>query len=325
MKFSNGVKQTKEVVLGIFAVILNIAVFWFWFRAAPLMAAGEFQNYGNFIIPLAGLVIAASLFALAALFIENKWLIHGSIVLGIGTPYLFVQANTAVIVLLVITLLFSAFAAYRIRKEFIFSLGFSLSKTTKAGLPIYFTVASLIISIFYFSNITEEKALSSILPKSAVGFALKNLSGPLGSLTGLNLPTLKPEATVDEILLKLVEEELKSQDVAVSRLPRPELTRAIAAQREGLAKNFGIKLKGQEKLGDVLYNTISQRTEELLGPYKKYLPVASAVAFFLAFKTLTLPLYYLTILVTFFLLKVLILSKIIRSEKQQIEVEKLTI
>lgn len=290
-----------------------------------MIAAGEFQNYGNFIIPLAGLIVAASFFALAALFIENKWLIHSSTILSVGTPYLFIQANTTVVALLAITLFFSAFAVYRIRKEFIFSLGFNLSKTTKAGLPIYFTVASLLISTFYFSNITEEKALSSILPKSAVGFALKNLSGPLGSLTGLNLPALNPEATVDEVLLKLVEEELKSQGVTISRLSRPELLAAIAVQREGFAKNFGIKLKGQEKLGDILYSTISQRIEELLGPYKKYLPVASAVAFFLAFKTFTIPFYYLTTLVVFLLIKIMVWSKILRSEKQQIEVERLTL
>jgi len=311
----------KELVLGTLATVFNVVVFWFWFRAAPLIAAGEFQNYSNFIIPAAGLIITASLFTLAALFIENKWLTVGYTFLGFGVPYLFIQANTTVVSLLIVTLALSAFAIYRLRREFNLSLGFSLSKTAKAGLPIYFSVASLIISIFYFTNIKEEKNISAILPKSTLNFAIKKLAGPLESLTGL--PDLNPDATIDETLLKLLEKQIIVQGINMAKLPREELLRALSSQKEEFSKNFGIKLSGQEKIGDVLYKAISQKIEELLGPYKKYLPVASAIAFFLAFKTLTLPLYYLTILFTFCLIKIMIAGKILTKETKQIEVEKL--
>lgn len=316
--------QIKGIVLAILVAVLNIAVFWFWFRAAPLLTGGEFQNYRSFIIPVGGLILSASLFSLAALFIKNKWLAYSSAVIAIGAPYLMTRATGLVAGIGLASAALIVLAIHRIRKEYSLSLGFSLSKTTKTGLPIYFTIASLIISVFYFGNITEEKALSSILPKPAIGFALKNLSGPLGTLTGLDLPALNPEATIDETIIKLVEGQLKSQGLAASQLPRQEFLSAIAAQREGLAKNLGIKLKGQEKIGDVLYGVMGQRIEELLGPYKKYLPAASAIAFFLAFKTFTIPLYYLTTLTAFLLIKIMVRSKILRSEKQQIEVEKLS-
>lgn len=321
-------KQTKEVILAILIAVLNIAVFWFWFKAAPLLAGGEFKNYGSFIVPVGGLILSASLFSLAALFAKNKWLAYSSAVIAIGAPYMLAKATALTIGIGLASITLIILAVHRIRKEYSLSLGFSLSKTTKVGLPIYFTIASLIVSVFYFGNITEEKALSSILPKSALNFTLKNLAGPLESLS--NLPRgfiefLNPESTVDEALLKLVEKQSHDQGIDITKVPRQELLRALSSQRGEFAKVLGIKLDGQQKIGDVFYNVISRRIEELLGPYKKYLPVASAIAFFLAFKTFTIPLYYLTTLVTFLLIKIMVWSKILRSEKQQIEVERLTL
>lgn len=317
--------KVKELILGILTIVSSLIAFWLWQKTAPLIAAGEFSEYINFVLPLVSLVISVSLFSLSATFIQNKRIIYPVGLTAVGVPYLFTPATNIVIGALVISLGLALFAIHHIHKEHSLSLGFSISKMTKTGLPIYFTVVSLIISIFYFGSITEEKAFSSILPKPVLNLVLKNLSGPLGSLTDLDLPALNPEATIDEVLLKLVEKQLQSQDVAMARLSHQGILSAVAAQREELAKNFGIKLKGQEKIGDVLYGTMSQRVEELLGTYKKYLPAASAIAFFLAFKTFTIPVYYLTTLVIFLLIKIMVWSKILRSEKQQIEVERLTL
>ena len=310
------------------ATFINVLTFWFWFKATPLIAAGEFQNYFSLITPLAGLVLAAALFLLTAIFVENPWLVFGLTMLGSGVPYLFIPANTTIIILFFASLALAFSAIYRTRKEFNLSLGFSLSKIARAGLPIYFTISSLIISVFYFTNIREEKNISALLPKSALNFTLKKLPGSIESLSGL--PTgffelLNPEATVDEALLKLIEKRLKDQNIDVSKLSHQELLQAVSSQREEFTKILEIKLEGQEKVGDVFYDMISQRIEKLFGPYKKYLPAVSAFAFFLAFKTFTLPLYYLTYLFTFLLLKIMTLSKIVTKETKQIEVEKLTL
>src|SRR3989344_6460192 len=168
-------KQTKEVVLAILVAVFNLVIFLFWFRAAPLVAAGEFQNYGSFIIPLASLILSASLFLLAAIFVENPRLIFGAAFISAGIPYFFVPANTTIIILFLASLGLAFSAVYRVRKEFNLSLGFSLSKLAKSGLPIYFTISSLIISVFYFVNIKEEKNISALLPKSAFNFTLKIL------------------------------------------------------------------------------------------------------------------------------------------------------
>lgn len=290
------------------------------------MVAGEFQNYLSFITPLVGLILSASLFMLAAIFVENPWLIFIPVMISFGAPYFLVQATTTIIVLFFVSLVLTFSAVYRVRKEFNLSLGFSLSKVAKSGLPIYFTITALIISVFFFSNIKEDKAISAILPKSALNFILKNLTGPIESLS--NLPKgffelLDPESTVDEVLLKLIEKQLSDQKVDISKLSQKELLQGVFSEREEFSKILGIKLNGQEKIGDVFYSIVSQRIEKLAGPYKKYLPAVSAIAFFLAFRTLTIPLYYLTFVITFFLLNIMTASKIIKKEVRQIEVEKL--
>lgn len=315
-------KQTKEVVLGILVALFNLAVFWFWFKITPLIAGGEFQNYGSFIIPVGGLILAASFFLLSAIFVKNKWLVYGSILMGLGAPYLFIPAHSISILLFVASLALAVFAVYRVRGELNFSLNFSLFKTAKAGLPIYFTVASLIISVFYLTQIQNQEPISTLFPKPALNFALDKFSGPISSLTGL--PAIKPEKRVDELLYDLLREQLKAQGVSEEKIPKKELEILLAGQRDQIAKQFGIRLNGQEKAVDAFYEIVTEKVKELLGPYQQYLPLVSALAFLLAFKTLTIPLYYVTIFLSFILIKLMLLIKILKSEKQQIEVERMT-
>ena len=309
----------KEFILGILAAASSIAVFWLWSNTAPFIVDGKFGEYENFIAPVAGLIAAAALFSLTALFIKNKWIVYPAAAISVGAPYFFVSATNTVVGVLLASILLAIYAVARIRAEGEHSLGFSASKFLKAGLPLYFTVASIIISTFIFSEIGEDenKAFAALLPRSA----LKTAVGPVQSLIGL--PDVKPNATVDEALMGLIISQLKSQ--GIENISKTELTRLVASQRAELSKNFGLKLSGQERLSDILYEFVSVRFRELLGPYKIYLPYASAGAFFLAFKMFTYPLYYLTLLITFLLIKLMLAVNILRREMQKVEVERLTL
>jgi hypothetical protein len=76
---------------------------------------------------------------------------------------------------------------------------------------------------------------------------------------------------------------------------------------------------------EVLYRAMVKQFKELLGPYQDFLPYASAVIFFFAFKTFTIPLYYLALIFSFLLIKLLIWSKIVKKEIVEIQAERLTI
>lgn len=301
------------------------ATLWFWHQAIPFVIAGEFQTYLRFLGPIAGLLIAGMLFAFGGMFVHGRKLFSALIAAAIAIPFLALEPELIVVVVLIASILFLVWAAHRIRKEFILSTGFSVTKIAKAGLPSYFTIMSLIIATFYLSTARsdEEKAISDLFPKSAFNFIVQRASGPLAQALGI--PSLDPEMKVNEIIRTLLGQELASQGVDISQIPPRELTRLEKEQREALIRQYGFQLTGDEKFSDIFYNQIVNRMKDLLGPYSIYLPLVSAVAFFLAFKTLSLPFYYVTLAFLFLLIRLLASVKILKSEKIQLEVEKLTL
>lgn len=261
--------DTKELILGIISGLSSILVFWLWRQNISIIVMTEYSEFTSFILPLIGIIIIASLFSLSALFIKNNWIVFPSILVGISTPFLFVQATNAAVGTLLLSILLIMFAIRRIQKEFTLSLGFSLTKLLKAGLPLFLTTASLIVSVFYLAEIDEKRALEIFLPKRATfNLAFKYL--PLSE---------------------------------ISNMPQETLYDA----------------------NDILYEAIVANIEKLLGPYRHYLIFASAAAFFFAFKTITLPLYYLSLILTFVLFKIMILGKVLTIEKKEIEVERYTL
>lgn len=313
----------KEILLGIFLVASSIVTFWFWSEVMPLVVAGELEKYVQFIVPVAGLMVSGAIFSLSSVFIKNGWFVYSISAIAVSAPYLFTAANGTVITLLAISIFFAIIAAHRMRKEFLLSLGFSLTKIFRSGVPLYLTIASLIVSAFYLSLVTEETAIPALLPRSTLNFTLNRLSEPLSSFTGV--PKISTESTVDEVLVNLLQEQLKNQGIAFSQIPKQELQKALVNERASLEERYGIKIKGGEKVGDLFYDAITTRMQDLLGPYRSYLPFASAVAFFFAFKAFTIPLYYLSLLITLVLIKLLVFTKILRSEKVAIEVDRLTL
>jgi len=335
--------KLKEFILGILTIFINLVVFWLWYNALPFVAEGKWEKYSDLISPLAGLIMAATFFSLSALFIKNRGIAYLTAVVGMGAPYSFILLKTnslnwsgptanVLLVVLVVNIILATLAVHYVRKESELSFGFSVFKFLQTGLPLYFTLFSLIISIFFLTELNEEKAAAILLPQPALEKALEVLSTNSSVVTNLlGLPglKLKLQGTTDEVLAGLIKERLKSEGVELSRLPPQELARLVAREREEWSRGFGIKLSGKEKFTDVLATSLGtsfrNRIGDLFGSYRRYLPLVSAAAFFLAFKALTFPFYYLTLFLTFLLIKFLLLTRILRRERAEIEVERLTL
>jgi hypothetical protein len=90
-----------------------------------------------------------------------------------------------------------------------------------------------------------------------------------------------------------------------------------------LEKQYGTEIPNKEETAELLYRAAVEQFKQLLGPYQDFMPLASAVIFFFAFKTFTIPIYYLTLVFAFFLLKLMLWSKIVKREITQVEVERL--
>lgn len=313
----------KELIFGACAALFQAAVFWLWFRETPRIVAGEFRAYIPFIMPVAGLVVSAILLSLVFLFVKNNPILYGTTVVAASVPYFFLSASGVVVGGLFASIVFLCLAAWRTQKEFTLSLGFSAAKILKTGLPLYFTVASLTVAFFFLSHVDEEKAVSSLLPKSLFELTFTSLGGTTRFFS--NLPAVDPNGTVNDLLIKILGQELVAKGVSIERIPQSDLRRLLEAERGELTKFLGVALTGNEKIVDVFYSAVTSRVSDLLGPYKRFLPAASAVVFFFAFKALTLPLYYLTLFFTFLLIKILITFKILHREMQQVEVERITL
>lgn len=314
----------RESILAFVTAAVSVLAFWLWKETLPVINVGILQNYTQFFAPTAALLAAASLFALCAILIDTKWLLYAASAASAGGPILLSSASPTAASALAGSVSLAIFAARRIRKEHLLSLGFSTSKILKAGLPLFFTVASLIVSVFYFVGLDDpQKAASAVIPRTVSDLAIRAFSGPLKQATGF--AEIDPDMTVDELLKAGVREKFKAEGVLLSRGTERGLTEVLAHQRDQLAKQYGIELTGNERIGDVLNRAIIDRLQEILGPYAEFLPFISALAFFFAFKAFTFPLYFLTVLVIHLLIKSLRALTIIKSETRQIEVEHLTL
>lgn len=315
----------KELTLGSLAIVVGWLALWLWDRAVAILIASAFTDLGKIIPPVIGLVVAAVFFSLAALFIRTRWIVYGSALLAAGAPFLLITATWTVVGFCSAALLLTAYAVYRIRRETALSLGFSVTKSLQSGLLVYFTVASLTISTFYFVRLDEAHAIATILPPVLFKTFLPALtqdSSPLKKIIPA-LPELKPETTVDQALTALVEKEVASRGVALDSLAPAERARILTEERRQLEKTYGISLTGNELINTVFYGIVTERIKDLLGPYRTYIPLVSAAAFFLAFKTITFPLFFLVVLLAALLIKILTATRILTREKEQAEVERI--
>lgn len=311
----------KELALGIFAFGVTAITFWMWHRTLPLLTEGEYRDFIRFLIPVAGLAVSGSLFVLIGIFVRTRTLAYASAILLVVFPFFFLKVTATVLGASGIAVLLSLYAVYRMRQEFDYSLGFSVAKVVRAGLPVYFSVVALIVAMFYLSGLNEERALSAFVPRSLIQFFLDKMSGENGLFS--DLPPVDSETTVDELIKKMAERELAEQGIDISTIPKSELSNMIELQRENLSAQFNIELKGDEKIGEAFYAAVTDRIENFFGPYQNLLPVAAAIIFFLAFKAFTWPLYFLAMFMSYLFIKVLVLMGAVRKEKVAIEVEKL--
>lgn len=316
-------RAAKEILLVLLSIGMIVGSFLLWHETTRAIAEEVFTSYGQFIASISSLVIATAFFGIAAMFVQNTWILYMSAVISIVIPFLMIPFTPFTGGVAVICALLALFAVRRTRKEFNLSLGFSVTTVFKAGVPLFLTIYGVILSLFYLNDVQKKDAIRAIFPRPAFDITIRALGGPLRSLIGNQEFT--PDETVDEFFQSLIKKQLEDKGIAFEQVQSKELQRLLTQQRNEIARSYGVTLSGDEKLGDVFYTTIIERISDLLGPYRAYLPYASAITFFLAFKTLSLFLYFIAVAAAFFLIKLMIAAHVLTREKKQIEVEQLTL
>ena len=313
--------RVKEAALCVLCMCAIVGSFFLWRSSTHAIAEEVFNSYGQFITSVSSLVLAASLFGIVAIFVRTAWIIYPSVVISIATPFFFIPSGRVVWAVMALCVCVTLFAVRRIRKDASMTWGFSATGMFKSGVPLFLTVFGIVVSLFYLNDVQKKDAVRAIFPRAAFNVTIRALSGPLKSLTGSEQFT--PEQTVDDFFQGLVKKQLNDRGIHIDQIPGKELQRLLAQQRDEISRSYGIKLTGDENIGDIFYTTIIERIDDLLGPYRVYAPYASAIAFFFAFKTLSFFFYFAAVAVAFLVIKFMIIINILIRKKEQIEVERL--
>lgn len=316
--------SVKEVLLALVTIGTGFLAFWLWREAMPLFQSGVLSNAGSFAAPVIALMLAASCFFASAVLISRHSIRYAAAASAVILPFFLSLPPPHILPFISVAGLLAMFASRRMRKEHDLSLGFSTAKIAKAGLPLFFTVASLLAAWFYFQTMqNQEKAAAALIPRPITDLIIRALSGPLKEATGL--AEIRADMTVDELLAASIRRELGDSGVALSQDGERGVTQLLAHQRDLFAKQYGITLTGGERIGDTLHRAVIERLEAVLGPFVQYLPLVSTLAFFFAFKAFTFPLYLISVALSALLIRLLRIATIVKSERRTIEVERLTL
>lgn len=308
----------KEVVLGILTAAAGL---WNVYLLKNLLDAASYSRHEVYYLPVAALFLFSLLFSLLAAFSRSGTIVYiatASAFLG-GLFFVPVE-NQTYFWLVVAASAVALFGANQIRREAGESAHFRTRKILKEGLPIFFTgFAVLLAAISYSAGIYENTV--EILPRPLYDRLLPYFQASIEKLA----PGFRPELTVDEYLLEGSQKTASENGIKFDALPSGERKEIIANARKALGENLGVKLTGSEKLGDLMFRSINDKAAEFAKPYQRYLPFAAAFGVFVTVKTLTLPIYWLILLIMFFVVKLLIALGFIKEQTETIQTTRLVL
>jgi len=303
----------KEIIIALLVAASGVANAYFW---KQLIFSPAYTDVTLFSAPAATLFLFAILFSLLSLFGKSGILGFSAIAVAFIGSFLFIPAGAAAFLGIALALSLSLLAFRRIRTEARIAVFFGLSKILRQGLPLFFTTLAFVVSVFYFSSIALEKD-QTILPRSVFEFSLPFLQNTLQGM----IPGFRAAATVDELLLEAARSQLGAE-VDISKVPKSQLEKLLAEERQSFSQGLGIKITGKEKAADLIYELANQKIEDFAGPYKQYLPYLTAFGFFLAVKVLTLPLYFITLGLLWLAVQLLLSLGVLKKETVTIQAEK---
>lgn len=297
------------------AVLILISSFLAWY-----FLAGAFET------PPASywsVIWLALLFSLLAGFVGLSFLIVDSKLsalifsfLAILPFFIFFGFNLYYLGGLILFLALLLAARQKIQGEKQFYVKFKALKFVRNGLGvILFALFFMLSTASYFSPNVQQFATGGLkLPRYMFDMVLPfagNLFLP-AQAGQQQLPSFSPEKTVDEILNGLLAEQLKElpKDITPAMIEK-EKQKFLAEQKKALAEQFGMEFKGEQKLGDLLYDLANEKLSVYLENYKPFIPAFVTSALFLTLLTLISPLKWLAGLFAFLLFKLLLASGLI--------------
>lgn len=308
--------HNKELTLGTLTVAAGLANAYLW---KGVIFSGRLQEAAGYTLPVAALLALAVFFALSSAFIRERWLRGATAVLAVLPSYLFLPASGAVLGAAAVSAGAAWYAADAIANEYAASSNFSARKIFRGGLPVFFTAVALVLAAFSYAS-REGQPPGKLLPRQLFDAILPFFTGTIEP----TLPGYRADQTVDEFIVQANRQKVGGLVDVLNLLPRVR-NQLLERERQELGGRFGLELRGNERIGDVLYQAVSTQLERIVAPYRQYLPFAAAAAFFLAVKTLTLPVYWASLILVWAVVKLLLAAGILKKDILTVQVEKITL
>lgn len=303
----------KEIVLAALTIAAGIANAYLWKEA---LGAGEFKEAAFYSLPVAALFLFAVLFSLSSSFIRERLIRTATAILGLAAGFLLVPFQPMVLSGAVLSGLGGWYAAAQISNEIEVSNSFSVRKTLRGGLPVFFTAVALALAVFYFSLLGGKT--DQFLPKGLFDAVVPLLEQPLQGI----LPGFRSDASVDQLILAFASQQLGG-GIDISQFPPAERQQLLNESRKALAEQLGTPISGSEKGMDVLYRAANAQITKFAGPYRAYLPFIAAFGFFVAVKAFTLPVYWLTLILMAAAVKLLVTVGFLNRRTETVQAERI--
>lgn len=284
-------KLNKEIILGAVMVLLTV---FFWWCLRCVFYVGNL-GFDSWFLVLGIFVMFGIALCLAMLLIKNKTILFGSFGLALLLFFIFFN-NKPTYYLIALIILFVSFvwAQSLVKREEQVRVNLNFWRIWKRGLPWLITALCLIIAtIYYFSpGIFQIKQAKINLSPKIINFIITPIQG-----------------LIKEKLPKGVSLDSKiGQIIPADQWPEME-------------KQLGVKIDKNDTGKDVIYKVINFQLRNALGSSAKFIPLGIAVGLFISLKLVSLIYVPILILFSYLVLKLLIVVKFVKLEKETKEVE----
>ncbi|TSC73257.1 MAG: hypothetical protein G01um101470_183 [Parcubacteria group bacterium Gr01-1014_70] len=252
---------------------------WLFFKDA--ITFGDLEALPVWIT-CAFLILFMVSLSLLLLFAERMRFAVLPFLLGIAPVLYFFGYTAPILAGAAIAALGAMRAFMRVREESKSRINFRVRVLLREGLPNILTVLSLLFAIAYYietKHAPERITLRDLMPRPLFEQIFQYMPA-VGNVVGLEIDS---HTTLDQYAAHM----LGQNGVDVSLLPSAERSRVLEEARKQL---FGSGVgNGDTRLADVFYDIVTQKSENFIAPYERFLPLGFAVAFFLFLRSVALP------------------------------------
>lgn len=310
--------NSKELILGILVVAAGVLNAYLWHQA---IFADEFRNAAFYSWPVISLLAFAVLFSLSGAFIRSKPIRIASAVIALSSGYLFLGYRTAILGALVLSAAAGWYAQESIAAEHAASNFFSVRKIFRGGLPMFFTVLAILFAASYFSLIDAEPKSRGFLPRALFDAALPLIEEQAKSF----LPGFRADAPADDLIIAFIKRQLEAAEINFDTLPEGERQALIREGRASFSKQLGVEISSKETSAEALFEISNAQVVKFAGSYGRYLPFLAAAGFFISVKALTLPIYWITLILISVVVRLLLAAGVLKEKAETIQVQRVSL